>query len=349
MRPDPAVDLWAPLALTPELTLRNRIVMAPMTRCFADEHLVPTKEAAAYYARRADAGLLISEATIVAAEGQGISRTPGLFTDAHEAGWARVTAAVHARGAPMFCQLWHTGRTAHSSYTGTQPIGPSAVRLDGFLPGRRAIRYEMPRAMEAEDFERTGAAFAAAARRAEAAGFDGIEIHGANGYLLDQFLRHETNQRTDEYGGEPARMVRFPLEVLDAVLAATTLSVGMRLAPAAHVNVQADPRDRAVYELYLLELSRRRLSYVHLGAATDQLESPELGERPGDFLRRHYPGKLILTGGYDRASAGARLAGGEAELIAFGRPFLANPDLVERLRSGAPLATYDRSLLSQLF
>ncbi len=343
------MHLFEAFQLRSGLELPNRIVMAPMTRCMAGARGTPTPAMAAYYACRAEAGLIVSEATVISQEALGYPGVPGLYLEEQIEGWAIVTAAVHQAGGRIFAQLWHTGRAAHSYFSDVQPIAPSERALSGTVPRMRRLHYETPRAMESDDFVRVAADFVAAARRARAAGFDGVELHGANGYLIDQFLHHDSNHREDDWGGSPERMARFPLAVVDALLDALgDFPLGVRVAPAPHSYMGADVRDKAVFDHYLAELSARPLAYVHLGLYDDQRVDPVLGERPSQYLRSRYRGTLVGAGSYTPELAENALAQAAFDLCAFGRPFVANPDLVARARAGAALEPYQVELLNRL-
>ncbi|MHC4448605.1 MAG: alkene reductase [Planctomycetota bacterium] len=332
------------------LQLANRIVMAPMTRSMAGMDLVPTEQSARYYARRHEAGLIISEATIIRPDGQGYPDTPGIFSDEQVEGWRNVTRAVHKDGGLIFLQLWHVGRVSHPHYLdGALPVAPSAVPLSGRVP-RSEFEYGTPRALGSEEVEELIDDFAAATVRAREAGFDGVEIHAANGYLIDQFLHHHTNQRDDAWGGSPERMTRFALAVTDAVTAAWEPGrVGIRLSPGAYFNMEGDERDREVFELLLPELERRGLAYVHVGIFDDAMTFDELdGMRATEFLRKHYGGTLIGCGSYTPDDGEEAIRLGKFDLLAIGRPFIANPDLVSKLREGDPLVGYDAEMLTTL-
>jgi len=349
---EPEIDvspLFTPLALDTGLTLPNRIVMAPMTRCMAGDGLVPTAAMAAYYARRTEAGLIVTEGTIVRADGQGYPNTPGLFTKQQVAGWQGVTEAVHAAGGRIFCQLWHVGRISHPTYLdGKPPIAPSPVAPEGKVP-RTDLTYTTPRALDAREIPEVVAAYGTAAANARRAGFDGVEIHGANGYLVDQFLHHHTNRRTDAYGGDPARMARFCLEVVDAVAqAAGAGRTGIRLSPAAYHFMEGDPLDVAVFDYLLAELAPRGLAYLHAGIADHTWTYDDLGGTVAAYLRGRYPGRLVACGGFTPGSAAAAIAAGECDLTAIGRPFIANPDLVARIRAGQELVAYHERMLLRL-
>jgi len=342
--------LFIPLELSDGLVLPNRIIMAPMTRCMAGDGLVPTEQMAAYYARRADAGLIVTEGVIVRPDGQGYPNTPGLFSEEQVAGWHRVTEAVHGAGGRIFAQLWHVGRVSHSTYLdGAPPIAPSPVAPEGRVP-RTDLTYTTPRALDVEEIPQVVAAYGTAAANAQRAGFDGVEIHGANGYLIDQFLHYHTNRRADGYGGTPAAMARFCIEVVDAVAAAIGASrTGIRLSPAAYHFMEEDPRDVAVFDHLLAELAPRGLAYVHAGIAGHDWTYDYLEEGTvAAYLRAHYPGRLVGCGGFTPESAAAAVGAGGCDLAAFGRPFIANPDLVARIREGRELKPYHERMLLRL-
>ncbi len=335
--------------LTENLTLKNRVVMAPLTRCMADDDLVPTELMAAYYARRADAGLIVSEATIIRPDGQGYPNTPGIFNAAQVAGWRRVTDRVHGGGGVMFLQLWHVGRVSHPVFLGGEsPVAPSAVALGGRMP-RSDLPYGAPRALDIDEIPALVAAYSAAAANAMSAGFDGVEIHGANGYLIDQFLHRHTNRRTDGYGGSIEGMVRFALEVVDGVVDRVGRDrVGIRLSPGAYFNMEPHSDDPAVFGRLLGGLDDRRLAYVHLGIFDDGMTFDYLGGTAGAFLRRHYKGTLVGCGSYTPDRAARAIADGAFDLVAIGRPFIANADLIAKIERGEPLVGYDESMLKRL-
>jgi N-ethylmaleimide reductase len=337
--------LFRPLRLG-DLELPNRIVMAPLTRNRATHGAdVASELAATYYSQRASAGLIVSEGTQVSRQGQGYVWTPGLYSEAQVAGWRRATDAAHAAGGRIFAQLWHVGRISHVSLQpdGGAPVAPSPIRAKTrtFLESGFAEVSE-PRALGLAEIAGVVADFAAAAANARRAGFDGVELHGANGYLIDQFLRDGTNKRSDSYGGSIENRARFALEVVDAALKAWPAGrVGVRLAPVSPANDIADSNPAAIFGHLVAQLSTRKLGYIHV------VEGATGGDRniaPFDFaaLRRLFGGAYIANNGYTRALAIETLASGRADLVAFGRPFIANPDLVERLRRDAPLAAPER-------
>jgi len=315
----------------------NRIVMAPMTRSRAGAGDAVGDLQVEYYTQRAGAGLIISEGTYVAPEGKGYIRTPGIFTEAQVAGWQRVTDAVHEKGGRIVAQLWHVGRLSHRAFQpgGALPVAPSAVAPTGkVLTENGMVPYETPRALDRDEIARIVEEYARGAVCARRAGFDGVEIHGANGYLVEQFLKDETNRRDDEYGGSVENRARFAVEVARAVANAWSADrVGLRISPIGRVS-DSDPL--SLYRYLVRELRSLGLMYLHVR------------ESPGsDFdyamLRREFGGIYIANDSYDAARAEAAIADGRADLIAFGRPFIANPDLVERIRIGAPLAEPDRA------
>ncbi|QDF67725.1 alkene reductase [Shewanella sp. SNU WT4] len=346
-------NLFTPFALNNTLSLHNRILMAPLTRCMADHDLVPTQAMVDYYARRADAGLIISEATIIRPDGQGYPNTPGLYTAAQIVGWRRVTDAVHQHGGKIFAQLWHTGRVAHPHFfaaSGSSDVlAPSAVAVIGSVPRMRELTYQVPKAVTHEDIASLIADYAKAAANAIEAGFDGVEIHGANGYLIDQFLHFDSNHRVDEYGQTPEHMARFPLAVVDAV----ALQIGsdrtaLRVSPGAYFNMVGDSRDRAVFDYLLAQLESRSLAYLHIGIFDDAMTFDYLGGSATAYVRSHYSKTLVGVGGYSPESGSAAIAANKFDLLAIGRPFIANPDYVEKVRHGQALLTYSDDMLANL-
>ncbi|WP_395666201.1 alkene reductase [Methylocella sp.] len=332
--------LFSPFTLG-DLRLPNRIVMAPLTRSRASrDTLAPNDLNAQYYRQRASAGMIVTEATQISQEGQGYVWTPGLYDEAQVEGWRKVTQAVHEEGGLIFNQLWHVGRISHVDLqpNGAAPVSSSAVaaRVETFLATGRAP-VSTPRALETDEIARVVEDYRKAAANAKRAGFDGVEIHGANGYLIDQFLKDGVNRRTDRYGGSVENRLRFPLEVVDAVLSVWDRArVGMRLSPVSPANDATDSAPETVFFPLVEALSRRGLAYIHV------VEGATGGPRdvaPFDFqkLRKSFGGAYIANNAYTRALAVETLEAGRADLIAFGKLFIANPDLVERLREDAPL------------
>ena len=342
--------LYEPLRLNASLTLPNRIVMAPLTRCMAGPGLVPTEASAAYYARRADAGLIITEATIIRPDGQGYPDTPGIYSAQQIAAWKEVTRRVHQAGGKIVLQLWHVGRASHSVFHGQTPVAPSAIAIPGTLSRMRHLEFPVPRALEVFEIQELVAQYAQAAANAMEAGFDGVEIHGANGYLIDQFLHHGSNVRTDSYGGSPANMARFALEVVDAVSARIGGErVGLRLSPGGYTNgIVGEARDRAVFDYLLDALNRRTLAYLHVGIFDMNQRFDYLDDTAAGYLRQRYHGRFIGNGSLNPEIAAKALAEGQLDLVAIGRPFIANPDYVERVRKGAELVAYSDTMLASL-
>ncbi|MCK7632899.1 MULTISPECIES: alkene reductase [Shewanella] len=348
--PNRLENLFETYQLNETITLNNRILMAPLTRCMADAELVPTAEMVAYYARRADAGLIITEATIIRPDGQGYPNTPGIFTQSQIAGWRKVTDAVHAKGGKIFVQLWHTGRVAHPHFFGGGDVlAPSAQKIEGSVPRMRELTYVTPKPATLEDIQGLVRDYAKAAENAIEAGFDGVEIHGANGYLIDAFLHHDSNRRTDEYGGTPEKMSRFALEVVDAIIARIGKDrTGLRLSPGAYFNMATDSRDRAVFDYLLPELETRDIAFVHIGIFDDSMEFDYLGGRASSYVRAHYGKTLVGVGSYSAETASEAIAADKFDLIAIGRPFIANPDYIARVRDGLELVPYSDEMLATL-
>ena len=337
-------DLFSPYFMG-SLQLKNRMVMAPLTRSRAEAGNVPSSMAPTYYSQRAKAGLIITEATQAGAGGQGYIATPGLYSDAQVAGWRKVTDAVHEQGGLIFVQLWHVGRISHPDFRGGEPpVAPSAIAPRGmqtYTPqGLQAI--PTPRALEIEEIRTIVEEFRLAAQNANAAGFDGVEVHGANGYLLDQFLEDGTNQRDDQYGGSIENRARLLFEVLDAVTGVWgSERVGVRLSPGGTFNDMSDSHPQETFGHVVQRLSPLNLAYLHLiepAQAQGEHPVPDLSAR---FFRPLYAGTLIVAGGYTLDRAQAVLQAGLADLVAFGQLFLANPDLPERFKRAAPLNTPD--------
>jgi N-ethylmaleimide reductase len=330
------------------LELPNRIVMAPLTRQRAAAGNVPTELNALYYAQRAGAGLIVSEATQVTPEGQGYASTPGIHSEAQVVGWRLVTDAVHRAGGRIFLQLWHVGRISHPCFQPghAAPVAPSALTPPGevYTPeGKKP--YVTPRALELDEIPAVIATYAEAARRARRAGFDGIEVHGANGYLIDQFLLDGTNHRTDAYGGSVENRARFLLEVTRAVAEAWSPDrVGVRLSPRGRFNGMHDSDREATFCFAVSRLDALGLAYLHLvdPVAQGPFDIPEV-PRLAPRLRPLFRGPLIIAGGLDRHTAIQQLSSGDADLVAFGTHFISNPDLPERLRLDAPLQSADSS------
>ncbi len=313
--------------------------MSPMTRSRVPNAGVPTESNALYYRQRAGAGLIVTEGTQPSATGQGYPFTPGLHTDAQVAGWRLVTDAVHAAGGHIFAQVMHAGRISHPSLqpNGVLPVAPSAVKPAGQVyTSNGPVDFEVPRALEADELKGIVAEFVDAATRAMEAGFDGVELHGANGYLLTQFLSTNTNLRTDEYGGSPEKRIRFVVEVVKAVAAAIGADrVGLRVSPGGTASDINDDEVHSTYPALARALDPLGLAYLHVA-------EPQ-GFSAVDLLRPIWTGALIAAGGFNKESAVAAISGKRADLVAFGHDFIANPDLPRRFAEGLPLETGDRS------
>ncbi|BBK35040.1 alkene reductase [Allostella sp. ATCC 35155] len=321
-----------------DLRLANRVIMAPLTRTRADEPgRIPNDLMRDYYVQRASAGMILTEATSVTPMGVGYPRTPGIWSDAQVAGWRRITDAVHAAGGTILLQLWHVGRISDPVYLdGAPPVAPSAIAARGHVSLLRPQRpYPTPRALETGEIPGIVAAFRRGAENALAAGFDGVEIHGANGYLLDQFLQDGTNRRTDAYGGSIENRARLMLEVTDAVVAVWGAGrVGMHLAPRGDSHDMGDSDLAATFGHVARELGRRKLAFL---CARESLKEPRLGPA----LKAAFGGVYIANEGFTPDSAQSVLAAGEADAVAFGKLFIANPDLPRRIALGAPLGAWD--------
>ncbi len=337
-------DLFTPYRLD-GLELKNRLVLSPMTRSRAIDGNVPSPLAPEYYAQRASAGLLITEASQVSPQGVGYIRTPGMYSPAQVAGWKTITGAVHKAGGVIFAQLWHVGRVSHPDFhNGKLPVAPSALPVEGeAFTANGKVKIETPRALELHELPGIVAQFRAAAENAKAAGFDGVELHGANGYLLDQFLRDGSNRRTDAYGGTIENRARFPLEVTQAVIDVWgPQRVGYKLSPYFAGYSMSDSDPVATFSYLAEQLNRLQIGYIHVGeAVAGPMAAPSGTVRVTPILRDIFDGTVIVNGGFDAHSGNAAIARGEADLVAFGVPFLANPDLPARYRQKAPLNSPD--------
>jgi N-ethylmaleimide reductase len=334
---DLAEPLFEPYQLGP-LHLSNRMVMAPMTRSRAIDGNIPNPLAETYYRQRAGAGLIVSEATQVSPKGVGYVRTPGIHSPEQIAAWRKITAAVAREGGKIFLQLWHVGRISHPDFhDGALPVAPSAIAADGEVYTEQGLKKMVaPRALEASELPGIVEQFRKGAENAKAAGFDGVELHGANGYLLDQFTRDGTNHRADAYGGSIENRTRFPLEVTKAVIDVWGKErVGYRVSPTGPYNSMSDSDPRTTFSYLTERLNDLGIGYLHV-------VDPAKGEnRVAPALRELFDGTFIINGGYDEASGNAAIANGEADLVAFGVPFLANPDLPFRFGKKAKLNAAD--------
>jgi N-ethylmaleimide reductase len=340
-----SLNLFSPVKLG-RTELKNRIVMAPLTRNRAAmPGNVPQAINVTYYAQRASAGLIITEATPISAMAHGYPATPGIHSTGQVEGWKKVVDAVHDKGGKIFLQLWHVGRISHPSLLpgNALPVAPSAIKPEGQAFTYSGLQdFVTPRALEREEIPALIAEYRQAAENALAAGFDGIEVHAANGYLLDQFLRDGTNQRTDLYGGSIANRTRLLLEVVATVSKVWGANrVGVRLSPINAFNDMRDSYPQALFNQVADSLNPFGLAYLHVveigmtGGATQPFDFAE--------LRRAYRGNYMANGSYDKVRGDAAIASGHADCVAYGVPFIANPDLVERFRTGAPLNAADQS------
>jgi 2,4-dienoyl-CoA reductase-like NADH-dependent reductase (Old Yellow Enzyme family) len=326
------LKLLEPLSLG-ELRLTNRVFMAPLTRCRASAGRVPNSLMRDYYVQRASAGLILSEATSVTAMGVGYPNTPGIWSPEQTAGWKQITTAVHEAGGKMFLQLWHVGRVSDPSYLdGALPVAPSAIAPKGHVSLIRPHKsFVTPRAIEASEIPGIIEAYRQGAVNALAAGFDGVEIHGANGYLLDQFLQDSTNKRTDDYGGPIENRARLMLEVTDAVVSVWGAGrVGMHIAPRGDAHDMGDSNLAATFGYVARELGRRKLAFL---CARESVGPNRLGPE----LKKQFGGLYVANEAHTRESAEQLLQAGESDAVAFGKAFIANPDLVKRFARNAPL------------
>lgn len=345
--------LFLPLQVG-DLTLKNRIIMAPLTRMRSRQPgNIPYDLNAEYYAQRASAGLIISEATQVSQQGQGYPGTPGIHSAEQVAGWKLVTDAVHQKGGLIFLQLWHVGRISHRSHQpdGGLPVAPSAIKPSGgtFSADWKQVAFETPRALETNEIRGIVEDYRKGAQNAKDAGFDGVEVHGANGYLLDQFLQDGSNQRNDAYGGSVENRARLLLEVVDAAISVWGKGrVGVRLSPYGTFNDMKDSDPEALFTYVLRQLSERGVAFVDLieprstaaGTRDENLAGMPDASR---LFRKAFKGVLLSAGGYQPETASAAVEGGSADGVVFGRYFISNPDLPERIRLRAPLNRYDRA------
>ena len=333
-------DLFSP-ARFGTIDLSNRVVMSSLTRNRAATGNVPTPLIAEYYRQRASAGLILTEATPICAEGHGYPRTPGIHTPEQIAGWKQVTAAVHGASGKIALQLWHVGRISHPDLQpgGALPVAPSAIRPAGqVFTGQGMKDFVTPRALDLSEIPALIESYAQAARNAMSAGFDGVEVHAGNGYLLDQFLRSSTNRRTDAYGGSKENRARLLLEVMEAVCAAIGSDrVGLRLSPVTTFNDINDEHPQETFDYVVTQLNPLKLAFLDVLQGTGGAPQEQWVPFDYDRMRALYAGNLIRNNGYDFDTAQQAVTSGAADAIAFGRLLLANPDLVERFRRGAPL------------
>ena len=344
--------MFTPVSLG-AIQLKNRLVMAPLTRMRAIAGHVPNPLAKTYYSQRASAGLIITEATQISPLGMGYPATPGIYTPEQTAGWKEIVEAVHAKGGAIVAQLWHVGRISHSSLHPEHgvPEAPSAIAPAGQTYGAdwQLQDYETPKAMSVEDIARLLKEYELAAQNAKAAGFDGVEIHAANGYLLDQFLQDKTNQRQDQYGGSIENRLRILGEVIEAVAKVFPSDrIGIRLSPYGTFNDMGDSDPVALFTAAIQKLNGYNLAYVHMieprstsaGGGDQVLEDAPI---TSEMFRAAYQGEFVTAGGYDQAMGEKVLEDGLADAVAYGRLYISNPDLAERFQKNAPLNPYNRA------
>lgn len=333
------INLFSPVQLGTYL-LPNRIVMAPMTRLRAVNSM-PTKLMAEYYAQRATAGLIVTECTMVSPLSNGYMNCPGIYSEAQTSAWQLITEAVHQAGGKIFLQLWHSGRVTHPSLLkGEMPVAPSAIAATGTLHTPLGkVTLDTPRALETEEIPEIVEQFRQGAENAKQAGFDGVELHGAFGYLIDQFLQDGSNQRTDRYGGSLENRARFLLEVADAVgHVFGGEKIGIKLSPSNTFYGMKDSDPKAIFGYVIEQLNQFNLAYIHLMEPNEgDLKTREVLNPALSIFRPLYQGLMITNGGYDQEKGNAILAAGEADLVSFGKPFIANPDLPRRFAINAPL------------
>lgn len=345
--------LFSPITLG-DLTLPNRIIMAPLTRMRSKQPgNIPQPLNATYYAQRASAGLIISEATQISQQGQGYPATPGIYSAEQVEGWKLVTDGVHKSKGRIFLQLWHVGRISHRSHqpNGQLPVAPSAIKPEGgtFSAEWEPVTFDTPRELELAEIKNIVSDYATAARNAKEAGFDGVEVHGANGYLLDQFLQDGSNKRSDEYGGSIENRARLLLEVVDEAIGVWGAGrVGVRLSPYGTFNDMRDSDPVALFTYVLEQLNARKIAYVHLiepRSSSAGSQDGNIADAPhtAEIFRKSFTGVLISAGGYVRNEAMKAVESGAVDAVAFGRFFISNPDLPTRLEKDSDLNAYDRS------
>ena len=339
--------LLTPLQLG-DYTLKNRVVMAPLTRMRADADLAPTELNVEYYRQRASAGLIVTEASQISKLAQGYPMTPGIYSDKQVAGWKKVTDAVHEENGRIFLQLWHVGRISHSSFHPEEglPVAPSAIAPGGetLTAEWQQLPYETPRALETEEIKALPLTYRQAAINAKNAGFDGVELHSANGYLLNQFLHATTNHRTDEYGGSVENRAKLVLEVVHQLIDVLGAGkVGIRLSPFTFAGDIYDPDALPVYEYLLKELDARKLAYIHMvRARSTEIEDQKVFENEKE-LWNSYSGTIIAADAFTPETATEYVEKNRADAVAFGRNFISNPDLPKRIEANAELNAYDRT------
>lgn len=345
--------LFSEYKLNNLIKLKNRIIMAPMTRAKASDDASPTDTMADYYARRADAGLIISEGALIQGDALGHYNIPGIYTPNHINKWKYITEKVHRNGGVIFLQLWHVGRVSHPAFLqGKLPISPSKTFMSGKIYRCNHLKYGESREATLQEIKELIDNNAIAAENAIKAGFDGVEIHGANGYLIDQFLHHHTNKRTDDYGGSPENMAKFALDIVRKCGEAIGYNkIGIRLSPGAYVNeIIGEEADANVFKYLLAQLNQYPIAYVHTGNINDKQRFPELSNMTmSEFIRKYYHGNFIACGSYTVETAAQGITNNNFDLVAMGRAFIANFDLIKRLKNKENLRNYDSMMLDTLY
>lgn len=341
-------ELLKPFNLNKTITLQNKIVFAPTTRCFADDNLCATSDMVKYYERRANAGLIISEATLISKQAQGYPNQPGIFSKDQISSWKKVNEAIHKKNGLIFCQLFHAGRLGHSFFTNQEPFAPSSTKYEGRVP-RTNLEYEEAKKLTNFQIEDIIQDFIEATFNSIKAGFDGVELHCANGYLPDQFLHQHTNKRKDKYGGTIKNRANFVLDLVDCVAAAIGRDrVGIRLSPHAYLHMKHTKEDEKTFIYLLNELEKRGLAYVHTGVVNDKEYINYLKSNVTGFLKKHYKGVIMANGSYTPKEANNLIKEEKANFVSFSRAFIANSDLVKKLNNNEKLKDYDNSLLDEL-
>lgn len=344
-------SLFSSYKISKSIELKNRILMAPMTRRFADNELCPIPEMADYYTKRSDAGLIVTEGTIISPDATGYGNVPGIYTEKQIAKWSKVTEKVHQNNGKIFLQLWHCGRVSHPKFhNGNLPISCSETEM--LLPlGKSGLMPGKSRAASLSEIEKLINDYSLAAKNAIKAGFDGVELHGANGYLIDQFLHHCTNLRDDIYGKTPENMSRFCVEVVQACSHEIgNDKVALRISPGGYTTeMKTHPNDKFIFDILLKKISELNIAYVHIGNSDDSVIYPELENKTmTQFVRDHYIGNLVACGSYSVEKAHEGILSNQFNLIAMGRNFISNPDLIDKIKSGKDLIKYDVEMLRSL-
>ena len=342
-------QLLKPFKLNAKFTLQNKVVFAPSTRCFADNELCATDEMANYYKRRSDAGLIISEATLISKSAQGYPNQPGIFTQKQINSWQNVNKEIHKNKGKSFCQLFHAGRVSHKSFHGEIPGSASRTRLSGKIP-RTSLEYDYSKELTVLQIKNIIQDFVNGAKNALKAGFDGVELHCANGYLPDQFLHQLTNERDDNYGGSVAKRAAFVLELVDETIKAIGgENIGIRFSPHAYLHLSPIKNDEQTFIFLLEELNKRNIAYVHSAIIDDKEYIDYLDANVTEFLKRHYKGVVIANGSYTPKEADDLIKNNNANLVSFSRAFIANHDFIKKLEKNVEIINYNPSMLDELY